>query len=144
MNKIGLFFVFNILVHDYQVINSLSPVFIRNTENTYGWVPYHIHPTASCDKAPIHMYLSVLREKNRGSLIISLSLTKTNNRQTGWQTDKPTDRQTGRPTDRQTNKRTDRQTVRQTDRQTYRQTNKQTKIQWQYWHATTTAMKNRK
>ena len=26
MNKIGLFFVFNILVHDYQVIDSFSPV----------------------------------------------------------------------------------------------------------------------
>ena len=51
-------------VHDYQVINLLSPVCsYTNTENTYGWVPYHIQSTASCDTAPIHRYLSILREQ---------------------------------------------------------------------------------
>ena len=64
MNKIVLFFVFchncSCLPSDKFVIPCL---FLRNTENTFGWVPYHIQPTASCDTALIHRYLSVLREQ---------------------------------------------------------------------------------
>ena len=45
MNKIGLFLVFyhncSWLPSDKFVIPCL---FLRNTENTYGWVPYHIQP----------------------------------------------------------------------------------------------------
>ena len=63
MNKIGLFLIFYhncSLPSDKFVIPCL---FLRNTENTYGWVPYHIQPMASCDTAPIHRYLSVLRKQ---------------------------------------------------------------------------------
>ena len=65
MNEVGVFFLFFIIIiHVYQVINLLSPcLFLRNTENTYGWVPYHIQATASRDTAPIHRYLSVLCEQ---------------------------------------------------------------------------------
>ena len=48
------------LPSDKSVIPCL---FLRNTENTYGWVPYHIQPMATCDTEPIHRYLSVLREQ---------------------------------------------------------------------------------
>ena len=41
-------------------------LFLRNTENTYGWVPYPIRPTASCDTVPIHRYLSILPEQMSG------------------------------------------------------------------------------
>ena len=35
-------------------------LFLCNTKNTYGWVPYHIRPMASCDTASVHRYLSIL------------------------------------------------------------------------------------
>ena len=69
MNEVGVFFLFFIII-----IHSCLPsdkfvipcLFLCNTENTYGWVPYHIWPTASCDTAPFQRYLSVLREQTGG------------------------------------------------------------------------------
>ena len=47
-------------------------LFLRNTEDIYGWVPYHIRPSASCDTAPNHRYLSVLRKNKQGVTNLSL------------------------------------------------------------------------
>ena len=65
MKEVGIFFLFFIIIiHVYQVINFFIPCLsLRNTENTYGWVLYHIQPMASCDTASIHRFLSVLREQ---------------------------------------------------------------------------------
>ena len=64
MNKMGLFVFFyyycSCVPSDKFVIPCL---FLRNTENAYGWVQYHIWPLASCDTATIHRYLSVLGEQ---------------------------------------------------------------------------------
>ena len=49
-------------LHDKFVILCL---FLCNTDDICGWVLYHIRPrpTASCDTAPNHRYLSVLHEQ---------------------------------------------------------------------------------
>ena len=65
MNNIGIFFIF---YHDQSCLPSdkfvIPCLFSRNAENTYGWVSYHIRPSAPCDRALIHTYL--LRENKQG------------------------------------------------------------------------------
>ncbi len=72
MNKIWLFSLFisfySCLPSDKFIILCL---FLRNTDDIYGWVLYHMRPNSECDTAANRMYLSVLLEQTGDDAIIT-------------------------------------------------------------------------